>query len=276
MLQMLLFAVVGFAGGVFGSMVGLGGGIFITPCLTILLGVPIHSAIAASLVAMVATSTSGSVAYLRRGLTNLRLAISLEAVLVGGALIGGLVGTSLDAKVLSAAFGGVMIVVSIYMGLGSRLHPAPQEQSPSSGVLSGSYHDYYSKRTVRYGVRHLPAGLAAGLVAGGLSGLLGMGGGFMTVPALVFIMGVPMRAAAATSSLMLGVTACGGAVAYFFRGLVDPAVAVPVVLGVAAGAWFGSRLALRVRQSVLVGVLAVMLFALSVQMILAAAGIRVR
>jgi uncharacterized membrane protein YfcA len=98
----------------------------------------------------------------------------------------------------------------------------------------------------------------------------------MTVPVMTLAMSVPMRAAVATSSLMLGVTACAGAVVYFARGMVDPAVAVPVVLGVTVGAFIGSRLAVRVKSSVLVITLAVVLFILSLQMILAAAGIRVR
>jgi uncharacterized membrane protein YfcA len=276
MLQALLFAAVGFVGGVFGSMVGLGGGIFIIPCLTLFLDVPIHSAIAAGLVAVIATSTSGSAAYLRRGLVNLRLAVCVETVLAAGALTGGLVGAMLDKTVLSVVFGAVMIGVSFYMGLGraALIHTHPEKES--LGSLGGDYHDAHLGQVVRYRVRRLPVGLFAGLVAGNISGLLGVGGGFMTVPAMALIMGVPMRAAAATSSLMLGVTACAGAVVYFARGMVDPTVAVPVVLGVTAGALLGSRLALKVRQSVLAGVLAVMLLALSLQMILAAAGIRVR
>jgi len=257
-------------------MVGLGGGIFIIPCLTLFLDVPIHSAIAAGLVAVIATSTSGSVAYLRRGLVNLRLAVCVETVLVAGALTGGLVGAMLDKTVLSAIFGGVMIGVAFYMALGRSVLAHAHVDRESVGLLGGGYQDAHSGQVVRYRVRRLPFGLLAGLVAGNISGLLGVGGGFMTVPAMVLIMKVPMRAAAATSSLMLGVTACAGAVAYFARGLVDPTVAVPVVLGVTVGALIGSRLAVRVRQSVLAAVLAVMLFALSVQMILAAAGIRVR
>lgn len=257
-------------------MVGLGGGIFIIPCLTLFLDVPIHSAVAAGLVAVIATSTSGSVAYLRRGLTNLRLAATVETVLVAGALTGGLLGAMLDKTALSAVFGSVMIGVAVYMGLGRRAlrsHPSPAE---SLGLLGGDYRDESLACDVRYRVRRVPAGLIAGLVAGNISGLLGVGGGFMTVPTMALLMGVPVRAAAATSSLMLGVTAGAGAVVYFARGLVDPTVAVPVALGVTVGALLGSRFAVRVRQSVLASILAVMLFGLALQMILAAAGIKVR
>jgi uncharacterized membrane protein YfcA len=93
---------------------------------------------------------------------------------------------------------------------------------------------------------------------------------------MVVAMRIPPRAAVSTSSFMIGVTACAGSVVYLAKGMVDPVVAVPVVLGVTAGAYLGSKLTLRIRSSILVTVLAVILFVLSVQMILSAAGISVR
>ncbi|MFH0915817.1 MAG: sulfite exporter TauE/SafE family protein [bacterium] len=276
MTHVILLAAMGFVGGAFGSMVGLGGGVFIIPVLTLFLGVPIHNAIAASLVAVVATSTTGSVAYVRQELANLRLGMTMETSLTLGALSGGLVGAMLGKEVLSAVFGGVIVAVSVYMGLRRKAAPPGPADGAGLGRLGASYHDRSLDCEVRYQVKRLPLGLFAGLVAGNVSGLLGVGGGFLTVPALRLGMDVPMRAAVATSSLMLGVTACAGSVVYFARGMVDPVVAVPVVLGVTAGAYLGSRLALRVRSSVLVLVLAVVLFALSIQMILASVGISLR
>lgn len=276
MTYIILLAVVGFVGGAFGSMVGLGGGVFIIPALTLFLDVPIHAAISASLVAVVATSTAGSVAYVRQELTNFRLAVSMETALTLGALTGGFVGVLLNKEVLSAVFGGVMIVVSIYMATSRKAAPATPEEGADLGRLGAGYYDSRAGCPIRYRVHRLPIGLATGLVAGNVSGLLGVGGGFLTVPAMRLVMGVPMRAAVATSSLMLGVTACAGAIVYFARGMVDPTVAVPVVLGVTAGALLGSRLALRVRSSVLAIVLSIVLFVLSVQMILAALGISLR
>jgi len=276
MTHVILLAAVGFVGGAFGSMVGLGGGLFIIPGLTLFLGVPIHNAIAASLVAVVATSTTGSIAYVRQALANVRLGVTMETALTLGALSGGLVGAMLGKEVLSAVFGGVMVAVSVYMGLRRKAAPPSLADGAGLGRLGATYFDRNLDCEVRYQVKRLPLGLFAGLVAGNVSGLLGVGGGFLTVPTMRLGMGVPMRAAVSTSSLMLGVTACAGAVVYFARGMVDPVVAVPVVLGVTVGAYLGSRLALKVRSSVLVSVLAVVLFALSIQMILAAVGISLR
>ena len=148
--------------------------------------------------------------------------------------------------------------------------------SKGLGRLGASYYDANLDETVRYRVKRLPLGMFIAYIAGNVSGLLGVGGGFLTVPTMRLGMGVPMRAAVATSSLMLGVTACAGALVYLARGMVDPVVTVPVVLGVTVGALVGSRLASRVKSSVLAIVLAVVLFAFAVQMILAAAGIRLR
>ena len=276
MLHVIILAAAGFVGGAFGSMVGVGGGVLIVPALTLFLDVPIHNAIAASLVAVVATSTTGSVAYVRQELSNVRLGVTMETALTLGGLTGGLVGATLGKEALSAVFGGVMVAVSVYMGL-RRKAPTPMLAADAGlGRLGASYYDRSLDCEVRYQVRRLPLGLFVGLVAGSVSGLLGVGGGFLTVPTMRLGMGVPMRAAMSTSNLMLGVTACAGATVYFARGMVDPVVAVPVVLGVTAGAFLGSRLAPKIRSSALAIVLAVVLFALSIQMILASVGISLR
>jgi uncharacterized membrane protein YfcA len=276
MTHTILLALVGLVGGTFGSMVGLGGGVFIIPALTLFLDVPIHAAISASLLAVVATSTTAAAAYLRDDLTNIRLGMTLETMTVTGALVGSLVGALLSRTALSAIFGAVMVVVSVYMGLRQRVIKPSRAMAEEPGLLGATYHDRASTETVTYRVRRLPAGLAASFVAGNVSGLLGVGGGFLKVPVMVMAMAIPVRAAVSTSSFMIGVTACAGALVYFARGLVDPVITVPVVIGVTIGAYVGSKLAIRVRSSVLTAVLAVVLFALAVQMILSAAGISVR
>jgi len=276
MTQVILLAIVGFAGGVFGSMVGLGGGVFIIPSLTLFLDVPIHNAIAASLLAVVATSTTAAAAYVRDDLSNMRLGMTMETMTVTGALVGGLVGAWLSKGALSAIFGSIMIAVAVYMGLRQRNVRLPPVDDEDLGALGASYYDRNLAAAVSYKVRRLPVGMAASFVAGGVSGLLGVGGGFLKVPVMVLAMGVPVRAAVSTSSFMIGVTACAGSAVYLARGLVDPVVTVPIVLGVTIGAYLGSKLTLRVKSSLLAMILALVLFAFSVQMILAAAGISMR
>ena len=276
MTHVILLGIVGLVGGTFGSMVGLGGGVFIIPALTLFFGVPIHTAISASLVAVVATSTTAAAAYVREDLSNMRLGMTMETMTVLGALAGGFLGAALSKGVLSVIFGSVMIGVSIYMLVAKRAVRASLPQDADLGRLGHSYYDRNLKQVVSYRVHKLPVGMGVSGIAGGVSGLLGVGGGFLKVPVMVLGMGIPVRAAVSTSSLMIGVTACASSVVYFARGLIDPAVDVPVVLGTALGAYIGSKLTLRVRSSVLTLLLAVVLFALSIQMILSAAGIKVR
>lgn len=276
MTHVILLALVGFLGGILGALVGLGGGVFIIPGLTLFLGVPIHSAVAASLVAVVATSTTAAAAYVREDLTNIRLGMTLETLTVSGALVGGVVGALLSKTVLSAVFGVVMVLVSGYLFASRRVASPSFTCEEDIGRFGARYYDRSLQTEVCYKPERIWAGLSASLVAGGVSGLLGLGGGFLKVPVMVGAMKVPARAAVCTSSFMIGVTACAGGLVYFAKGMVDPVIVVPVVLGVVAGAYLGAKLTLRIRSTSLVGILAVVLFILAVQMLLSAFGISVR
>ncbi len=276
MTHVILLGIVGLVGGTFGAMVGLGGGVFIIPALTLFLGVPIHSAISASLIAVVATSTTAAAAYVREDLSNMRLGMTMETMTVAGALVGGFVGAALSKGVLQGIFGAVMICVSVYMVVAKRAVRGSLAHDADLGALGHSYYDRNQQTVVSYRVHRLPVGMGVSGIAGAVSGLLGVGGGFLKVPVMVLGMGVPVRAAVSTSSFMIGVTACASSAVYFARGMIDPAVAVPVVLGTTVGAFIGSKLTLRIKSSVLTVILAVVLFALSIQMILGAAGIAVR
>ncbi|MHB1344182.1 MAG: sulfite exporter TauE/SafE family protein [Thermoleophilia bacterium] len=279
-MELLAFGLVGLAAGLLGSPVGLGGGILIVPFLSLLVGVPIHEAVAASLVAVVATSSSSTVGFLSRGLVNLRLGLTLETTMTLGAALGGFASVAFDQEALSAIFAVVLGVMAL--SLSWRIErPGSEDASASAGGappgrLSGRFFDEYLGNHVSYSVARVPAGLATSLVAGWLSSLLGIGGGVVNVPTMTMLMGVPMKAAAATSSFMIGLTAVAGATVYYLHDLLDPAVASPVALGALLGAAGGARLASRLSGTVLRRVLSVVLILLAVQMALAAFGVRLR
>jgi len=102
-----------------------------------------------------------------------------------------------------------------------------------------------------YRVGGLGRGAAGGVVGGAVSALLGIGGGPVMVPVMHLLMGVPLRVAAATSNLMIGVTASASAVIYLLRGEIDPYVAGPTAIGVFLGATAGSRVAHRINIRIL-------------------------
>jgi uncharacterized membrane protein YfcA len=114
-----------------------------------------------------------------------------------------------------------------------------------TGLLGGRFYEDESGREVAYRVKRLPLGLFASLLAGAVSGTLGIGGGILKVPVLNAWCGVPLRAAAATSALMIGVTAAASVPLFYARGQVDPVLAAAAVLGVLGGSrigfWFGGR-----------------------------------
>ena len=117
-----------------------------------------------------------------------------------------------------------------------------------------------------YRFKRMPLALAASFVAGNVSSLLGVGGGFIKVPVLNAWCGVPMRAAAATSAFMIGVTATAGAVIYYGHGTLVPGLAAAAVVGVQIGSHLGLRIAARMNGLWLRILLAIVLFAVAAMM----------
>jgi hypothetical protein len=247
----LLLVAGGVLAGAFGALLGLGGGILIVPLLTLGFGVPFLQAVGVSLLAVITTSSSGTAAYLQRGTANLRLGMTLELATAIGALCGGLIAFLLPERVLFGAFAVMLAYTGYSLVRRGRAEeaPAPEVVDPDPGAGQGGYAATLGGEG--YAVRRLPLGLGLSGGAGVVSALLGVGGGVVMVPAMHLLMGVPLRVATATSTLMIGVTASASASLYLLRGHIDPLVAGPVVLGVIAGATGASRVAHRVPVRVL-------------------------
>ena len=267
----LLSFVAAIGAGAFGAMAGIGGGLIIVPLLTVALGVPIQLAIAASLLGVIAVSTSAGATFLHRGLVDRRLGVVLLVATVVGGIIGGYTAGLLDGRTLSAIFGLVLVAVAVQM-LRSRSRPAVEEvvELPGRLELDASYVEPTTGEEVAYRVRRIPLGAAISVLAGALSGLLGVGGGVVNVPTMSMLMGVPIRVALTTSTYMLAATAAASAVLYYSRGQVDALLAAPVVVGVVLGAQLGARLAQRVPQHILRLVFVGVALFFAVQMLLRA------
>jgi uncharacterized membrane protein YfcA len=248
-LEIFLIAV---AAGVIGAILGLGGGIIIVPALTLLFGVPMRTAVAASTVSIIATSTGAAVAYLHDRLSNVRVAMWLEMGTATGALTGALCAGYLDQRILFLMF-GMLLAYSGYAMFRSRSVELPGGVVPDRISqrlgLAGSYHDKALGRRVDYQVTRSIPGLIIMYFSGAAAGLLGIGAGIFKVPAMDQVMRMPFKVSTATSNFMIGVTAASGAVVYFARGDVKPLIAGPVVLGVLCGALLGARLMVRMRSA---------------------------
>jgi uncharacterized membrane protein YfcA len=235
-----LFAAMG--AGVFGSLAGIGGGLIIVPLLSVGLGVPLHNAIAVSLLGVMAVSTSASANYLKAGLVSRRIGLTLLVSTSLGGIIGGFIAGLVDARFLAALFGIVMIAVAVRMLFAGE--PAEPETIDEPGGLEfdATYIEPRTGKEVAYRVRNFGLGSVISVFAGMLSGLLGIGGGTINVPTMNSLMGVPIRVATTTSTYMLGATAVASAVLYFSRGEILPALAGAVVVGSVVGGRIGARL----------------------------------
>jgi uncharacterized membrane protein YfcA len=239
----------GVVAGLLGTLLGLGGGVFLVPFLVLVLDIPFHTAAAVSLTTVIATSTAVSAASAGRQLINLRLGMVLEVATAAGGLTGGLTAAMLAPRSLQLLFAGVAAVIGVATLL--RLNRIDAAIGRGRGTLGGEYYDRAAGRTVTYHVRRMPLALAASIVAGNISTLLGVGGGIVKVPVLNAWCGVPMRAAAATSAFMIGVTATAGAVIYYGRGDLVPELAAAAVIGVQGGSAAGMRVGARLGQRAL-------------------------
>lgn len=279
MSELLVLLVCGAGAGFIGAMLGVGGGIIIVPVAVLVLGLPIHHAIATSLLAVIATSSSAASKNIRLGLANLRLGISLEVATVVGALTGSVVAGLLARSTLELIFGVAMAAMAIPMAMSADV----ETQLPSGEVkersrflrsLDGSYEDRATGSVVTYIVRRFPVAVSVSSFAGVLSGLLGVGGGIIKVPLMSLVCGVPMKAAAATSNFMIGVTALASAMIFYGRGQVETVATAAIVLGVFAGAKLGTIGLGRMHTRHLRRLFAVLMVIVAIEMILQSQGVR--
>ena len=259
---------------ILGSMLGLGGGVFLVPIITLFFGVDEKIAIGASAVAVVTNSVVGSSVHLRSRFTNLRLAMLLQLTMATGALVGATIAVGANPNLLNGTFGAVLLYAAVSMALRRQAAPpAPAAGAVDRLQLAALYCDPATDQIVRYVPRRVGVGLGIGGVAGVISGLLGVGGGVVQVPAMNLLMRVPVKAAVGTSSFMVGITSVATAFVFYAGGKIDPTVVVPAIIGVFAGGQLGSRLTRRLRAQSLVAIFVVILLYLGGSLLLKALGV---
>jgi uncharacterized membrane protein YfcA len=220
----------------------LGGGIVIVPLLTLACGVDIRYAIGASLIAVIATSSGAAAAYVREGFTNVRIGMVLEIATTFGALAGAFAATFISTGAIATVF-GLVLLYSAYLSLRPRVEHVVGTSSDRWAArlqLDSTYPGPDGPQA--YAVQRVAGGFGLMFVAGVLSGLLGIGSGAVKVLAMDQVMQLPFKVSTTTSNFMIGVTAAASAGVYLHRGYIDPGLALPVMLGVLAGALIGARL----------------------------------
>ena len=256
------------AAGFLGALTGLGGGVVLVPLLTIFFKVDLHYAIGASLVSVIATSSGSAAAYVKEGFSNIRIGMFLEIATTLGALLGAYLTARVPASAIAVIF-GLVLIYSAYVA--RRTRPREETERPPDPLatklkMNGTFPDTSGVRS--YNVYNVPTGFSVMFGAGALSGLLGIGSGAMKVVAMDQAMRIPFKVSTTTSNFMIGVTAAASAGIYLTRGYIDPALAMPVMLGVLIGSLMGTRVLMKTKTKSLRLVFSVLIVLLGIEMLI--------
>jgi hypothetical protein len=235
---------------------GGGGSILAVPALVYGLGLPVSEAIPTSLLVVAITAVTAAWAHVRAGTVWMRTAVTFASVGVVGSFMGAWLGHRVDGVVVLGGLAVLMVVASVGMWRrgGTPATPVPDVEASSAdgtGVATRA----------RTSVAKLPQVLAAGFGLGVLTGLFGVGGGFLIVPTMVLLLGVPTPAAIGTSLVVISVNAFAGFLAHLGMGPVDLGVAGAFAAGGVVGAFVGQCAGSRVSAGTLSRAFAVLVMA---------------
>jgi uncharacterized protein len=253
--------------GFLGALTGLGGGVVLVPLLTLFFHVDIRYAIGASLVSVIATSSGAAAAYVKEGFSNIRIGMFLEIATTLGALVGAFLALKVPTAAIAVIFGAVLLYSAYLSARPQPVVVGTDHPDPLATRLrmNGSYPSLTGPR--EYYVRQVPLGFGLMFGAGTLSGLLGIGSGAVKVLAMDQAMKIPFKVSTTTSNFMIGVTAAASAGIYLSRGYIDPALSMPVMLGVLTGSLIGTRVLARTRTSSLRVVFGMVILVLGLEML---------
>lgn len=246
----LLILVTTLMAGFLGSMLGVGGGFLIIPIFVLLLKIPMHQAVALSLVAISGTAISSSSIYISKRLVNFKIGVILESVTLLGAIIGPNIALRLKAEILELIFGSVLLYITYRMWL-------KQEEDGE-----------HNRRAEKMGYTKWIASLLGAFSAGLIAGMIGIGGGTLKVPIMYLILGIPMRIAVATSQFMISLTSVTSSSIYILNGMVKLDTGLAAIAGSICGAQLGSRTGLRLKIHQIRRLFSIILAFFSITMIL--------
>lgn len=253
-----------------GTIGGLGGAIILVPVL-VLLGVDPLVAAPLGIVSVSAASLAASAGQLKSGLVHHRLGITLEITASAGAIAGALLADALPESLLARILGVVALAAALAGGLRKGQRNLPDDSFSTEvagewpGTLQGAYH--LGPDVIPYAARRVPVGLAAMSVAGFVSGISGVGGGFIKTPIMSELMHVPVKVAAATSTFTVGLTASTALIVFAGQGRIEYRAGAVVVVAAILGGLVGARFQRRLPPARVRVVLAVILVAVGVSIL---------
>jgi uncharacterized membrane protein YfcA len=254
----------------FGAIGGLGGAVLLVPFLVVT-GTSPYEAAPLGLMSVVAGSVAAADRHLRERTVHHRLGVTTELAATAGAVAGALVAGAVAERALTSLLAGVALAAAVAggmrRGVRNRVDPRLNDDAVGEwvGQLAGAYP--LDGGVVPYRARRLPWGMAGMAISGLVSGLAGVGGGFIKTPVTSEIMRVPVKVAASTSTFTVGITAAAALIVMAVRGQIDPGSAGVVVVGALVGGQVGAALQGRLSPPTVRRVLSVLLVAVAVVLV---------
>lgn len=258
-MEIILFLLLGLGVGVFGTLVGIGGGLICVPIFILCLSDGgiwpyFHSAsqiTGTSLVVVFANAVSGTLAYIRQRQVYFRAAVPFALATLPGAFFGSYIVDSFSSSMLDLYFGLFLLIMSCIMYWNST-HKPPTDQMELST-------DFQYNQWI---------GIGSSFIVGFLSSIFGIGGGVVHVPLMIYLLGFPVHVATATSHFVLACSSTFGVVSHFMLDHIVWLPAICISIGAAIGAQIGAKLSKRTKSKVILGLLSLAMFALGCRLIL--------
>jgi uncharacterized membrane protein YfcA len=233
---------------------GVGGGVLFVPIVGSFFPFHLDFVRGAGLLVAMASALSAGPALLKIGMANLRLAMPLALAASISSIAGAKLGLALPDNIVQTSLGVTILGIATLMVL-SKKSEFPHVQKPDAlgqalGI-HGIFHDTISGKNIPWQVHRTPAGLVLFLIIGFLGGLFGVGAGWANVPGLNLLLGVPLKVAAGTSSMILSMASSSATWYYLDNGAILPIIAVPSVVGMMIGARIGAHLLTVLKASVI-------------------------
>jgi len=271
---MLLLTVLGVFAGFLGGLLGVGGGIIVVPILVLVFNLDTRLAVGTSLVMIIFTALSATIAYHRQRRIDWKIGIVSAVATVPGASIGAYATKFFSSNSLAIIFGATILFIAAVMLRRSFREKTDPQKKHTPVNASGYTRGIWSRRLVDSmgKIFEYDANVYSGLlllVVGGLaSGFLGIGGGLVVVPILTAIVGLPMHIAIATSMLTMIFTSISGVSTHIMLGNVNVGYAIPIVIGILGGTQIGAWTAKRLKSASLERVFAIFVMAIGVLLII--------
>lgn len=261
----LVLFVVCFFLGIIAVPAGVGGGVLFVPIVGSFFPFHLDFVRGAGLLVAMSSALAAGPSLLKNGMANLRLAMPLATIASVSSIGGAMLGLALPANIVQIALGLTILFIAGLMITAKKSEfphvPRPDAWSQALGI-HGVFHDAISGKNIPWQVHRTPAGLVLFLIIGFLGGLFGVGAGWANVPALNLLMGVPLKVAAGTSSMILSMASSSATWYYLDNGAILPIIAVPSVIGMMIGARIGAHLLTVLKASMIRRmVIAILLFA---------------